>query len=113
MTDAEFRQWCMQAFARMDREHAEHVTRMTRMDRDAAERHAQHAERLIRMDAQYAKLLEVQLDLARTHDEHESLMEAMRIRQDQDATRHAAEMAELRRILDAIKDILERGNGHA
>jgi hypothetical protein len=68
MTDDEFRQLVMRTLA-------SHDTRMARMDRN------------------YETLLEVQLDLARSHDEHEGKMDLMRA------------------TLEAIKDLLrERRN---
>lgn len=77
MTDAEFRQLVMQTLAA-------HEARM-----------AAHDAAMAKMDRQYEKLLEVQLDLARSHDEH------------------AGQMALLRATLDAIKELLrERRNGH-
>jgi hypothetical protein len=64
MTDDEFRQLCMRTLAA-------------------------HDARMARMDRQYDKLLEVQLELARSHDEHEGKMEQMRL------------------TLDAIKELLQ------
>lgn len=48
----------------------------------------EHDARMARMDRQYDKLLEVQLDLARSHEEHEGKMDMMRA------------------TLEAIKDLL-------
>jgi hypothetical protein len=75
MTDDEFRQLVQRTLGEHDSRHADHEARMARMDR------------------QYEKLLEVQLDLARSHDEHEGKMDM------------------LRATLDAIKELLrERRN---
>ena len=75
MTDDEFRQLVQRTLA-------EHDTRM-----------AAHEAAMARMDRNYDKLLQVQLDLARSHDEHEAKMEQMRL------------------TLDAIKELLrERRN---
>lgn len=73
MTDDEFRQLCMRTLAEHDTRMAAHEARMAKMDRD------------------YDKLLEVQLQLARSHDEHEGKMDQMRA------------------TLEAIKDLLQRG----
>jgi hypothetical protein len=75
MSDDEFRQLVQRTLG-------EHDTRM-----------AAHEAAMTKMDRQYEKLLEVQLDLARSHDEHEAKMDLMRA------------------TLDAIKEILrERRN---
>lgn len=104
MTDAEFRQLCMRTLAEHDTRHADHEARM-----------ATHEAAMAKMDRQYEKLLEVQLDLARSHDEHEGKMEQLR-RMQQGLRRgheeHAERMAHLEMILDAIKELLrERRNG--
>lgn len=53
----------------------------------------EHDARMARMDRNYEKLLDVQLDLARSHDEHETHLQT------------------LRATLEAIKDLLrERHN---
>ena len=75
MSDDEFRQLVSRALA-------EHDTRL-----------AAHEARMAQMDRNYDKLLEVQLDLARSHDEHEMRMDMVRA------------------TLEAIKDLLrERRN---
>jgi hypothetical protein len=75
ITDDEFRQFVMRTLG-------EHDTRM-----------AAHEAAMAKMDRQYDKLLEVQLGLARSHDEHEGKMDL------------------LRATLEAIKDLLrERRN---
>lgn len=89
MTDDEFRQLVQRTLgehdARMaayDTAHADHTARMAAYD-----------ARMAQMDRNYDKLLEVQLDLARSHDEHEGKMDMMRA------------------TLDAIKELLrERRN---
>ena len=60
MTDDEFRQL-------VSRTLGEHDTRM-----------AAHEAAMAKMDRQYEKLLDVQLDLARSHDEHEGKMDQLR-----------------------------------
>ena len=70
MSDDEFRQL-------VSRTLGEHDARMTT-----------HEAAMARMDRNYEKLLQVQLDLARSHDEHEGKMEMMRA------------------TLEAIKDLL-------
>jgi hypothetical protein len=65
----------------------------------------------LRMDRQYDKLLEVQLDLARSHDEHEARMEQMRLTLSalvRSHDEHEAKMDLMRVTLDAIKDLLEQ-----
>ena len=67
MTDDEFRQFVSRVLAEHDSRHAAHEARM-----------AAHEEAMARMDRNYEKLLQLQLDLARSHDEHEGKMELMR-----------------------------------
>lgn len=71
MSDDEFRQLVMRTLGAHDSRMAAHEAAMAKMDR------------------QYDKLLEVQLDLARSHDEHAGKMEQMRL------------------TLDAIKELLQ------
>jgi hypothetical protein len=73
-----------------------------------------------RWDRQYDQLLEVQLDLARSHNEHEAKMEQIRLEARMEQMRltlsalvrshgeHEAKMDLMRVTLDAIKDLLER-----
>ena len=67
MTDDEFRQFASRVLAEHDSRHAAHEARM-----------AAHEEAMARIDRNYEKLLQLQLDLARSHDEHEGKMELMR-----------------------------------
>ena len=85
MTDDEFRQLVQRTLAEHDSRHAAHDARMVA-----------HEAAMAKMDRQYDKLLEVQLDLARSHDEHEAKMDMMRV------------------TLNAIKALLDerRRNGH-
>jgi len=85
MTDDEFRDLVRRTLGEHDSRHAAHEARM-----------AAHEAAMAHMDRQYDKLLEVQLDLARSHDEHEAKMDLMRA------------------TLDAIKELLDerRRNGH-
>ena len=69
----------------------------------------EHDTRLARMDKQYEKLLDVQLDLARSHDEHEGKMDQLRrmqAAQQRTQTLQAETMAQMQLTLDAIKEIL-------
>jgi hypothetical protein len=96
MTDDEFRQL-------VSRTLGEHDTRM-----------AAHEAAMARMDRQFEKLLDVQLDLARSHDEHEGKMDQLRrmqASQQRTQTLQAETMAQMQLTLDAIKEILrERRN---
>ena len=103
MTDDEFRQLVQRTLGAHDSRHAAHEARM-----------AAHEAAMAKMDRQYEKLLEVQLDLARSHDEHEGKMEQLRrmqASQQRTQTLQAETMAQMQLTLDAIKEILrERRN---
>lgn len=103
MSDNEFRQLVQRTLGEHDSRAAEHAERM-----------AAHEARMAGMDRQYEKLLEVQLDLARSHDEHEGKMDHLRrmqASQQRTQTLQAETMAALQLTLDAIKEIVrERRN---
>ena len=110
MSDDEFRQLVMRTFREHATRHTEHAERLARYD----QLHEEHVARMARMDRQYEKLLEVQLDLARSHDEHEGKMDQLRrmqASQQRTQTLQAETMAQMHLTLDAIKEILrERRN---
>ena len=69
----------------------------------------EHDARMARMDRQVEKLLDVQLDLAQSHDEHDGRMDQLRriqarLQRSHDA--HEGTMELMRATLDAITDLL-------
>jgi predicted RNase H-like nuclease (RuvC/YqgF family) len=114
------------------RRHGEMLARLDRLIMQHDDRIAQHDAHLARLDRNYDKLLQIAADLAATNDrieeqaqrtavQHAARLEDQSERQRQHdeqmaqlrtiAAQHDERMARLQQTLDAIKDMLDRGNG--